>query len=353
MEARPFVATIGGTYLLDVSEAQEVESAARHLGAELAKAGFGLVVYFSDAKSLEPHVVAGYVPEASKLGGKILVRYSQKQRGQVKFAEEDLHKDLFEHVPFPSEDWEAPFYRSLTEESGVEAVLLVAGGTSTLIAGQIAVARRLPILALDGFGGSAYKIWQQLAMAAPDNPPPSWRPEKAGDLVAQLKQQCDKARAVRAARERQAEAYDRLMSKRARALWAVGPFVLLLVIIVFGMVRPPAGGAYTLVVLIGLICAGATGASARAVVWGAPESDGFTSILLGAIAGFVVGLAYLIPQWIGAPGVLVAESDQITATDKIQFASALLVAISAGVGFDTVFRRLREQAETVPTNVNK
>jgi hypothetical protein len=39
---------------------------------------------------------------------------------------------------------------------------------------------------------------------------------------------------------------------------------------------------------------------------------------------------------------------KVQATDKIQFASAILVALSAGVGFDTVFTRLKKQAEVQP-----
>jgi len=45
----------------------------------------------------------------------------------------------------------------------VDAVLLLAGARSTLIAGQIAVARGLPVLPVDSFGGAARKIWQELA----------------------------------------------------------------------------------------------------------------------------------------------------------------------------------------------
>ena len=69
---------------------------------------------------------------------------------------------------------------------------------------------------------------------------------------------------------------------------------------------------------------------------------------MGLLAGFVVGLAYLIPQWVGAPGVLEPTATSVSATDKIQFVSAALVAISAGVGFDTVFTRLKQQAADHP-----
>ncbi len=61
-----------------------------------------------------------------------------------------------------------------------------------------------------------------------------------------------------------------------------------------------------------------------------------------------MGLAYLIPQWVGAPGVLAPKAETVMATDKIQFASAVLVAISAGIGFDTVFRRLQKEAQNAP-----
>ena len=83
-------------------------------------------------------------------------------------------------------------------------------------------------------------------------------------------------------------------------------------------------------------------------MWGAEQTAPTTSLLLGGVAGFAVGLAYLIPQWVGAPGVLKPWATVVEATDKIQFVSALLVAIPAGVGFDTVFTRMQKQMEDRP-----
>jgi hypothetical protein len=102
---------------------------------------------------------------------------------------------------------------------------------------------------------------------------------------------------------------------------------------------------YPFLTFTGLVVAGAPRALVRSVRWGAEETARSTSLLLGDVAGFVVGLPYLIAQWIGAPGVLEVSAAQVVATDKIRFISAVLVAISAGVGFDTVFTRLRKQAE--------
>jgi len=342
----PFVAVIGGFWQLDPGKLAAAEAAGRAIGEGLAKDGFGLVVYFSDKASLEPHVVSGYCAALAAGAGAIRVRYSQSQRGQVKFSEETGRQELFDHRPFPGPDWEAPFYRSLAEEEGVDAVLLVAGATSTLIAGQIAVARRLPILAVDAFDGAAAKIWEQLAHAS-DRQLYGWGTRPVADFVARLKTECTAAAERRRDSRRRERVLAAITAQRRKTGYAAAAFFLLLVTFFFGLVYTPFVAAYPYVMLAGLISAGATGALVRAMLWGPEESDAWASLMLGAVAGFVVGLAYLIPQWVGAPGVLVPKADAVAATDKIQFASAVLVAVSAGVGFDTVFSRLQRQAQEV------
>jgi len=88
----PVAAVIGGFWQLDVSTAAAAKKAGRLLGAELAKAGFHLAVYFSNDESLEPHVVSGYVAAQNEgvSSGAIYVRYAESQRGQIKFIEQDL-----------------------------------------------------------------------------------------------------------------------------------------------------------------------------------------------------------------------------------------------------------------------
>ena len=56
IKSMPFVAIIGGFWRLHPAKADEAKRAARDFGAALAKAGMGLVVYFSDDKSLERRV---------------------------------------------------------------------------------------------------------------------------------------------------------------------------------------------------------------------------------------------------------------------------------------------------------
>lgn len=141
------------------------------------------------------------------------------------------------------------------------------------------------------------------------------------------------------------------VSQQQKVLWAAGAFITLLVAFFFGLSQPPEPKVYATLTVGGLIAAGAVGALVRSVVWGSEETAPLTSLLLGGVAGFVAGLAYLVPQFVGKYGVLDPAATQVGATDKIQFASAVLVAISAGVGFDTVFTRLRRQADDLSLNV--
>jgi hypothetical protein len=341
----PFAAVIGGFWSLDQSRVPDAKATAKTIGAELAKANFGLVVYFSNEQSLEPHVVSGYCAIATNRTGLIRVRYAESQRAKIRFKEETAWPELFEHRLFPGQDWEGPFYRSLAEEDGVDALVLLGGGSSSFIAGQIAIARRLPILAVDQFGGSGEKIWNQVAQVSLARNYDSWGTRSPEAFVAQLKEDCYAAAEKRAEVLRREQVYATVSSKRLLAGYASAVFVVLLAMLFLGMVYIPFPSAYPFIMFLGLIASGATGALIRAIMWGPVENDPRISLLLGGVSGFVIGVAYLIPQWIGAPGVLVPKTEFISDRDKIQFAASVLVAISAGVGFDTVFNRLRKQAE--------
>jgi hypothetical protein len=251
----------------------------------------------------------------------------------------------FKRNLFAGKDWEAPFYRSLVDADGVDAVLLMAGDRSTLIAGQIALARPLPVLAIDKFDGAAGVIRTELATGADY---PSSTTHSVTELVAWLKNATARRSKERAAAQERERKYLTIISQRRKTYWAGVAFCALLVATFFGVAQAPNPGFYPLAMFLGLVSAGASGALSRSVFWGAEETAPATSLLLGSFAGFVVGLAYLVPQWIGAPGVLVPTASAVQATDKIQFVSAMLVAISAGVGFDTVFTRLKSQAEGLP-----
>ncbi len=341
-----YVAIVGGFYhMQDPLAVTEAQDTAKQIGAALAKAGMGLVVYFSDPSSLEPYVVSGYV-QAIPPGtgaGSIRVRFAESQKNMVYFAEQATRNELFERVLFPGREWEAPFYRSLVDAEGVDGVLLMAGARSTLIAGQIALARQLPVLAVDKFDGSAGVIRTELATSTAGYP--SATTHTIPKMVDWLNEKCD-ARAAQLDLVRNNEInYLRIVSQQAKIRWTGLAFIAFLIAIFIGVSKTPNPETYPFLTFSGLVLAGATGALARSVRWGAEETPPSTSLLLGGFAGLVVGLAYLIPQWIGAPGVLESSATEVMATDKIQFVSAVLVAVSAGVGFDTVFNRLKKQAD--------
>jgi hypothetical protein len=342
-----FVAIIGGFWDLKNQDSTKFDNAkrmAKKIGSALAKEEMGLVVYFSDDESLEPHVVSGYaatLPEGTGAGS-IRVRFAESQKHTVRFAEQTVREDLFERILFPGNDWEAPFYRSIVDADGVDAVLLMAGARSTFIAGQIALARPLPVLAVDQFGGAAGVIRTELATGSKDYP--SSATHSIEQLVGWLKKECMMRSKQRDQARQMERTYRKVTSQVRKSMWMGIAFVALLITVFFGMVQTPIPEFYPLIIFVGLISSGATGALIRSVIWRAEETAPIISLLLGAVAGFVVGIAYLVPQWVGAPGVLAPSATVIEATDKIQFVSAALVAISAGVGFDTVFTRLKKEA---------
>lgn len=49
--------------------------------------------------------------------------------------------------------------------------------------------------------------------------------------------------------------------------------------------------------------------------------------------------------------ILEPNASSVRATDRIQFLSVSLVAFTAGIGFDAVFRRMLQEAEKVPVSL--
>lgn len=83
-----------------------------------------------------------------------------------------------------------------------------------------------------------------------------------------------------------------MTARRQQATYAAAAFIALMCTLFFGMVYVPSPAAYPFIMFIGLVAAGATGARIRAVLWAPGDNDPRTSLLLGSVAGFVVGLAY-------------------------------------------------------------
>lgn len=351
---RSFVAIVGGFGQLATDAARaSAQELSRVLGAALAEAEMGIIVYNSDGAFLEPHVVNGYVQTAKTQGEALIrVRYVATQRPSVRFQEQETHKSLFDVRELPGDNWAAPFYRSLVELEGIDAVMLLGGGRSTFNAGQIALGRRMPILALDNADGAAKEVREQLAAREP-NYPVVTDTKSVADAVSWLKNECAKFRSERneieqnridIARIKNAVSSGKVQSKRAVS--AAIAFVALFVGVVTATQDGLRGAAYVAVTILCLTAAGATGSLVRATIWPGGDATMTTSGIVGGIAGFVAGVAYEIPQWIGAPNMFSRQGPD-DPYYKIQLISAVLVAMTAGVSFDSIFLRLRDNARDI------
>jgi hypothetical protein len=352
---RPRVAVVGGFYALDANSqlGREAREYAETLGRALAEAGFGIVVYFSNDKSLEPHVVRGFVAALppGESGPCIDMRYSEAQRGKVRFSEQDTHPTLFREDAFPGPNWEAPFYRSFAARDSVDAAVLMAGGQSTLNAGQVAIGRGLPLLAIDKYAGAAQLLRTELATRISGYP--SSQGSSPAQLVAWLREQhIRESERLRQERHREVE-IARIMSHRRGTAWFGLALVALLATLGLGLFGVDAPRWFMATMGAVLVAAGATGALARGLTTTMMTLEPRLASLLGVVAGLMVGLAYLIPQLIGAHQILEPDASVVQATDRIQFLSVTLVAFAAGIGFDTVFRRILQDADKVPVGVTK
>ncbi len=135
------------------------------------------------------------------------------------------------------------------------------------------------------------------------------------------------------------------------AFFFLAPVVSILLYALIAGISAPSAETYVLLMFGGLLSAGATGALVRFLLSdpSSRERGPLFSLVMGGLAGLIVGLAYLIPQWIGAPDMLLPKT--VLAANKIQFLSVVLVAVTAGIGFETVFQRLQKQANDVPVGL--
>jgi hypothetical protein len=326
------------------------------LGRELARAGWRIAVYSSDHNVIEPDVVRGYASYDGAASHSILC--FSPFAASVNFAEMADPRELIRVIDDPADDWEVSFYRSIGK---VDGVLVLGGGSSTLIAGHIALSAGLPVVAIAEFGGSATKLWRHLASEPglfhedDRESMARWQEGSAVACVASLDRQHRRRHASiadeqAALRELQANANKWVAHAAQRrttthsVLMAVGFIVVFLALLIAGLTLPQAGLLYTSVLMLGLCAAGALGASVRMLMPTPPASDRWTAPVLGLVVGLMLSLFYLVPQLIGAAGFLVPDS-AIQPTTRVQYLSAVLVAFLTGMGFDYALEQLLRRAK--------
>jgi hypothetical protein len=134
------ISIVGSTNRGDAQTQADARVAAYHLGRALAKAGLPILVYHDDAIFIKAEVVRGYLDSGSAAVNSIEVRCPEKvDENNVPnpppFAKYQGHPSFMFH-PDKHPEWEISFYRSLEEIGGM---LVLQGGSSTLIAGLISI----------------------------------------------------------------------------------------------------------------------------------------------------------------------------------------------------------------------
>jgi len=350
---RPRIAVVGSideTRVFDppVTDPVGARRACEKLGGELAGAGWDLVVYSGQSKFVEADVVRGYLGSGKAEAGSVEVRAPKDKTG---FAEFSSHREVFDIRSDSSRDWEVSYYRSL---AGVDGVLLVGGGRSTLVTGLIALTLRIPVIAAATFGGNAVKVWGHLdneyrghaaadavdvaAMAAP------WGDGSAkrlvGSLIAQRETQQRHIQENTAARRRE--------SRRTNIGLAVISGLAVLVVAGLAVTWGWQLGTGLSIALLALLptLAGAVGALVRTSL--DRSQDWARAAVLGGAAGLITGLLYIASQLIGAPDVL--DTSQSDSVRRLLF-FVLPIGFVAGLTFDAVYGKLRgkdvSQADTL------
>jgi energy-converting hydrogenase Eha subunit A len=341
---RPLIAIVGSIdphrdYDPAVDNTELARQACAELGRELANEGCGLIVYSASEGFIEASIVSGYVSSGKAEKGSIQVR-SPYGGTAANFAEALDHREVFDVRPDSSRDWKVSYYRSLVDTQGV---LLVGGGRSTLITGLIALAFRIPLVAVACFGGNARKVWEALdrvrndatqedvsAMAA------DWHEASARSLVKSLVGQQQRKRAdEEAARRREWR-----QSRRTIVGLAVAVVLLLLGLgtIPLAWATEP-GTAWN---LAALIAAPLLAATCGAIVRNTFDQgrDWVKTALLGLVAGAIAFLLFVAAQLATSPDLLESPGAR-----RLLF-FVLPIGFIAGLTFDAVYSKLRAQDVT-------
>jgi hypothetical protein len=297
----PIIAIIGsaragivGTY------EQQARTACTALGQELAKAGFRLAVYSSDPSFIEADIVSGFVAAGASGSRSVLCYHPQDVRAAFAEMEYPDQRDLFYTQVDPNNDWEVSFYHSLAK---VDGVLLLGGGNSTLIAGHIALSRRLPIIAIAEFGGQAKTVWAHLAKAKPEGMEDEdiqamavWSADSAKQCIQALQRQLHRITQSRLERERsydvireKADKWDSYSAQEcedSRKLARTGTLLSAFIVLFLGGLLAPLhtstiNSYYIIVVILGLLAAGGMGASVRLLLPDAPTPHKWRGPILG------------------------------------------------------------------------
>lgn len=260
-----------------------------------------------------------------------------------RFDVQEDHPEAFDFFRADlSNDWEPSFFRSLAD---VDAALIVGGGHSSYLAGLVCLGRRIPILALGIFGGSAHRVLDAIVQAGTPLRQedvellarPEWSAASARALVESLVTQ--KASLDKERDEVQAQRRTRRRSQNAAVALAL--FAVASLLIPTALVVKKADTWPELVLLFAApLIAGASGGTIRTLLPRTNDVEVSTlgSAALGAVAGGITGLLYLSAQLTSSVehtlGALTARQYQTF----VLFSASL--GFVAGLTLDSVYQKL-------------
>lgn len=301
------------------------------IGAEIARRGCRLLVYDSDNKFIEGEAVSGFLKAAKGTPGSIVVRQPQTREPKL-FPEEATQPELFERRVDTTDQWEVSFYRSIADDA--DGVVLIGGASSVLIAGQVAIGARVPLVALEKSGGAASSVWRSLRPEV-DLPTLDEHARMAHGLTPEAV-----GRWVSAVLDQRGRRF-RVETKeiRSHALIAIAMFVFALVLAFAGHLFPLAQlGLPLWLLLFSTLLGGGSGAAIRMVferrygVGPLVTPSIMVTLGLGMISGGLAGLLYIVSQ----PGDVI-----LTQNSALRLISIVtVVAVVAGLTAETVFRKL-------------
>lgn len=333
---RPSIVVLGSgdsgrTYAPPLKDGAMVVSASRAIGHELAVAGCDLVVFSSDVAYVEKDVVEGYL--AAAVGdGRVIVRAPHDVA--VGFDVSPKVAERIQVEPDPAGDWETSYYRSVFNADGI---IVIGGGRSTRIAGVIAVAVRIPVVAVAGFGAGASIVWQHLCKHVNDATADDlhlmgrpWTDASASRLVASLLAQRVRRQMAQEAEQKanRRDGFRRAGSSLAGAIaLSLAAAAILLAYTTNGI------GTATACLLGGPILGAIGGALMRDTTEAHPSLLWSTARGIGA--GVLATTLYVASQLLANENTLTTES----ARRLLWF--VVPMGITAGYTFDLVYAKLR------------
>ena len=365
--ARKRIAIVGNVTAQGEAKKTLAVDAAAQLGRELANQGYDIVVCSADPRFLEYHVVTGYLAAGKPVPGSVHVSYTAGV--DIGFPP---HDEAYHWHPDTRSDWEMSFYESIPKTDGV---LMLGGGASTLTAGLFALTHEVPLVAFSSFGGTAVRIWNELAsrhdiVTAEEHDllgTPVFTSETAATAVALFGKQAERFQRRRAATRELAN--QRAKRRRASVLLAAGSFVAFLAILIATLASTDLPSLFVLICILiaGPAVAGISGVSAMLVqnAWpgstaGDPRDLG-QQVVRGLVAGAIAALLTTIPTIMARPdlpAVLtqgktdadlrpVKEQQQREQARKL-IPLALLTGFGAGFAVDQFYRKLQEKELKIP-----